>query len=54
MYGVWGGLSEDERLILLGLHRRHRVDSSGLDRADVGEAGSVRPVGHVGELTMRR
>ncbi len=23
-YGIWGGLSEDERLILLNRHRRHR------------------------------
>jgi WhiB family redox-sensing transcriptional regulator len=24
MYGIWGWLSEDERLILLNRHRRHR------------------------------
>lgn len=37
MYGVWGGLSEDERLILLGRHRRHRPPPDGLGQTDRGE-----------------
>ncbi|ACV80243.1 WhiB family transcriptional regulator [Nakamurella multipartita] len=53
MYGVWGGLSEDERLILLGLHRRHRTPGPDSTEPDGSGAGSVQPVDHVDELTKR-
>lgn len=42
LYGVWGGLSEDERLILLGRHRRHRMPPTGIERTADGDVRFVQ------------